>query len=150
MTAEKHEGVAPPLGIREITTFDRIAAACDRKRRPYHVDAWGVELMLVEFDGAGRARLAEQFAKLDSNVDATAKLDALLDIIIACTCERVPPHTPVFADDEATRAMLRTKNGDALEALAAACMDVCGFGETALEDAEGKSEPTPSSRPGTD
>jgi hypothetical protein len=122
---------------------DDIAAADDRRWEDVEVPEWGGTVRLMSMSGTDRNAHQKQMLILGSNgrpkeVDLTDQYARLLS-----KCLVDEKFQRMYVTDKQVKA-LGAKDGAVLERLAGIAKRLSKLGESAVEDAAGKSEPTPS------
>ncbi|GGZ28033.1 hypothetical protein [Streptomyces nitrosporeus] len=126
-----------------LLTPDQISAADDRRWEDVDVPEWGGTVRIASMSGTDRNDYQKKMLVLGSNgrpqgVDLADQYARLLS-----KCLVGEDFRRLYLTDRQV-AELGKKNSAVLERLAKVAKRVSGLGEDALEDAAGKSEPTPS------
>ncbi|PAN01004.1 hypothetical protein CJI59_13835 [Streptomyces sp. Alain-F2R5] len=121
---------------------DQITAADDRKWEDVDVPEWGGTVRLLGMSGTERNAYQSSLVVLGSN-GAPQRMnmaDQLAKLVGKCLVGE--DFERLFTDKEVKE--LGAKNGAVLERLGKVASRLSGLRKEDLEDAEGKSEPTPS------
>ncbi|MGQ5580925.1 hypothetical protein [Streptomyces sp. ECR3.8] len=121
---------------------DQITAADDRKWEDVDVPEWGGTVRLVGMSGSERNAYQSSLVVMGSNgkPQRLNMSDQLAKLVAKCLVGEDGQR--LFSDNEVKA--LGAKNGAVLDRLGDICQRLSGLRKEDVEEAEGKSEPTPS------
>ncbi|MGI5443394.1 hypothetical protein ACQEV4_40470 [Streptomyces shenzhenensis] len=121
---------------------DQITAADDRKWEDVPVPEWGGTVRLLGMSGTERNAYQSSLVVLghDGKPQRMNMMDQLAKLVAKCLVGE--DYERLFTDKEVKA--LGAKNGAVLERLGKIAQRLSGLRKEDMEDAEGKSEPTPS------
>ncbi|WP_326659630.1 hypothetical protein [Streptomyces sp. NBC_00385] len=126
-----------------LLTPDQIGAADDRRWEDVDVPEWGGTVRVASMSGTDRNAYQKQMLILGSNgrPQGVDLADQYARLLAKCLVDE--DFRRLYVTDKQVKG-LGAKNGAVLERLATIAKRVSGLGEEAVDDAAGKSEPTPS------
>lgn len=121
---------------------DQITAADDRKWEDVDVPEWGGTVRLVGMSGSERNAYQSSLVMMGPNgkPQRLNMADQLAKLVAKCLVGEDGQR--LFSDNEVKA--LGAKNGAVLDRLGDICQRLSGLRKEDVEEAEGKSEPTPS------